>query len=527
MAQTIDNPVADSGQHYASLYHRLKFILGPRFVERFPAWHRFALNSGMYLTVHPDLPVHHVRLKDIVFVLLGFMLDPNEPTADDTAILTGLIQQFDNCANIFSQTARFGGRWALIIDDRSRFMVFNDAIGSRRVFFTDLRLTKELWCCSEPSLLADILDLKVDEDAAGYLAAAAKIDPEYWWPGESTLYKEVRHLLPNHYLDLSSGKTRRYSPDRGPSTLPLAVVVQRCSFLLRGLLASAANRFNLVVTLTAGWDSRLVLAASKDIRHRLSYMTLRKAGEPDDDPDITVASKIASKLQLRHQVVSAHETVDGNFRNFFTKHSMPAHDVWLLDAQGLLDFYKLDKVVVTGSASETARCFYKRLPRYLKWKMTGDYLASLTSMKHPFAVAQFNSWLVGVPRKKIVDSLDLFYWEQRAGNWLAMCQAEFDTAWSENFTPFNCRLLLESMLSAQQIYRQPPNHILYAKLISTLWPEVLGEPINPHKEKTEPSYAQDMREHMWMIRCLFFPNLHRNSPLIRSLTGRLPWTTRR
>ena len=477
----------------------------------------------MYLTVHPDLAAHHVRHNDIIFVLLGFMLDPDKPTADNTAILTGLIQQFDNCTDIFSQTARFGGRWALIINDGSRFMVFNDAIGSRRVFFTDLRFTRELWCCSEPSLIADILDLKVDEDAAGYLAAAVKIDPEYWWPGESTLYKGVRHLLPNHYLDLNTGKTGRYWPSRSLSMLPLDVVVRRCSFLLRGLLASAANRFNLVVTLTAGWDSRLVLAASKDIRHQLSYMTLRQAGEPDDDPDITVASKIASKLQLRHQVVSAHQTVDENFRELFTKHSMPAHDVWLLDAQAILDFYKLDKVVVTGSASETARCFYKRLPRYLKWKMTGDYLASLASMKHPFAVAEFNSWLAGVPRTQMVDSLDLFYWEQRAGNWLAMCQAEFDTAWSENFTPFNCRLLLENMLSTQQIYRQSPNYVLYKELISTLWPEVLEEPINPQKGNTEPSYSQYMWEYMWMIRCLFFPNLHRNSPLIRSLTGRLPW----
>ncbi len=208
-------------------------------------------------------------------------------------------------------------------------MVFNDAIGSRRVFFTDLRFTRELWCCSEPSLIADILDLKVDEDAASYLAAAVKIDPEYWWPGESTLYKGIRHLLPNHYLDLNTGKTGRYWPSRNLSMLPLDVVVRRCSFLLRGLLASAANRFNLMVTLTAGWDSRLVLAASKDIRHQLSYMTLRQAGEPDDDPDITVASKIASKLELRHQVVSAHQTVDENFRELFTKHSMPASSsIW-------------------------------------------------------------------------------------------------------------------------------------------------------------------------------------------------------
>ena len=54
------------------------------------------------------------------------MLDPEKPTADDTAILSGLTQQFDNCANICSQTGDSAGD-GLIIDDGSRLMVFNDA----------------------------------------------------------------------------------------------------------------------------------------------------------------------------------------------------------------------------------------------------------------------------------------------------------------------------------------------------------------------------------------------------------------
>jgi hypothetical protein len=83
-----------------------------------------------------------------------------------------------------------------------------------------------------------------------------------------------------------------------------------------------------------------------------------------------------------------------------------------------------------------------------------------------------------------VDVLDLFYWEQRAGNWLATCELEFDIAWKDIFTPYNCRLLLMDMLSADDIYRRPPQYELYKKMILTLWPEVLAEPINPHKVKT-------------------------------------------
>ena len=122
----------------------------------------------------------------------------------------------------------------------------------------------------------------------------------------------------------------------------------------------------------------------------------------------------------------------------------------------------------------------------------------LTRMgNHPFAVNHFNKWLGGIGDIYNVDILDLFYWEQRAGNWLAMCQLEFDIAWKDIFTPYNCRLLLIDMLSVDDIYRRPPQHELYKKMILTLWPEVLAEPINPHKVQTRVQRLKRQIKYHW------------------------------
>ncbi|MBJ3793540.1 hypothetical protein I8J38_34180, partial [Bacillus sp. OA1] len=80
--------------------------------------------------------------------------------------------------------------------------------------------------------------------------------------------------------------------------------------------------------------------------------------------------------------------------------------------------------------------------------------------------------------------LDLFYWEQRMGNWGTMYQAEQDIA-IEEFCPFNNRRLLIALLKLEKEYRQGPEHIIYKKMINSLWPETLSEPINPLNFKAQ------------------------------------------
>jgi len=55
-------------------------------------------------------------------------------------------------------------------------------------------------------------------------------------------------------------------------------------------------------------------------------------------------------------------------------------------------------------------------------------------------------------------------------------------AWKDIFTPFNSRELLTVMLSVPSRYRKGLKPLFFARVIEHLWPEVLGAPINPHKQ---------------------------------------------
>jgi hypothetical protein len=472
---------------YQRLLYRSQFVLGPCFVDIIPAAQRLTIGPDLHLTAHPDLNVQIANDQQKTLVLLGFILDPDDPGATNADIIESLVRNFNDCTDLFSLTDRFGGRWILIAADGTRVVLFHDPAGLRQVFYSDLQKTHHLWCGSQSAVIADLLELVVDGEAVDFInSSEISAKREYWWPGESTPYKEIRHLVPNHYLNLFTGTCHRYWPCEDLRPLSVDAAVGRCSVLLRGLLASAANRFDLALPVTAGWDSRLLLAASKPIRDRLSYFTLKieAANLSETHPDLAVPRALSSRLGLRHEVIEQPGSSDGSFSKLFKQNVTLAHDTWCLDAQAIFEFYGLRKVVIGGGVSEAARNFYS-LPHGVESIMTGEKLASLTGMRnHPFAVKCFEGWLKNVDKTCNLRTLDLFYWEQRAGNWLAMCQQEFDIAWQEIFSPYNCRLLLANMLSVKRKYRRAPTYLFYKKLMLNLWPEVLEEPINPHKVKS-------------------------------------------
>jgi hypothetical protein len=101
--------------------------------------------------------------------------------------------------------------------------------------------------------------------------------------------------------------------------------------------------------------------------------------------------------------------------------------------------------------------------------------------RNAFAVKHFKKWLLQTTEtatRHNVNVMDLFYLEQRMGNWYAMSQMEWDIA-QEVFEPFNCRNLIAIFLSVADKYKRQPENRLYRMLIKELWPDVLNAPINP------------------------------------------------
>ncbi|MBI3897200.1 MAG: hypothetical protein HY308_02770 [Gammaproteobacteria bacterium] len=464
-----------------------QFLLGPRFVDTLREWQHFSVTQHLKLTAHPTVSCTQITAGSRELTLLGHLLDPLNPDAGNREILQDLLDNFRTHESLMTATNRLGGRWLLIAADERDVFLFHDALGLRQAFYTDPAQTGALWAMSQPGIGREVLELVVDESAKQYMDSQTfRRTSESRWPAAATPFKELKHLLPNHRLNLQTGNAERYWPTAPIERLTAKSALDRFGILLTGTIRAAANRFPLTLALTAGLDSRVVLAAARGIVDQVEIITVRQGKLSDRHPDIDIPARLLKTLRLPHDIIRAAPTMTPEFSWQFKNNVYLAHDHYGHDAEALLQRFGRSRATLTGSGAEVGRCpFRAKLPHADYVHFTPELLAWLEyGSTQPFLVHHFSEWLADAGRQTHVKLLDLFEWEQDYGNWLAMTQLEFDIAWREIFTPYNCRELFTVLLGVDERYRRAPNYSLFRRFIERTWPELLGEPINPHCRTT-------------------------------------------
>jgi hypothetical protein len=487
-----------AGFDVKKLVFRRQFILGSHSIDWFPDWRNTAINSpaNHVVTSHPELDVSQVRNGWGELTLIGYLLDPEHPGMTDEEILKGLCADATGPADLVRLTDRLAGRWIMIVAGQESTYLFHDPAGLRQVVYTR-DSGGDIWCATQPGLLQKVLHLGTDSESLEFAGSAYhRRDSQAWWPGDATICAGVRHLLPNHQLDLRSGEVRRYWPCSPLEATSPAVAVEKGAEILEGIMIAAAARFPLAFGMTAGWDSRLLLASSRSIAKDVYFFTLLLHEPAAQSADAQISRQLLTGLGLEHHLISCPDPREyarmddpavRAFREIYASSYSGAHNVWSASAYAMMLEYPEGRVWVRGNVSEIVRYmwFYFRKREYPD-RVTADHLARLAGMTDDdgtpdeFAVRQLEKWWRGVEpvtRKYGYDPHALLYWEQRMGRWQAQNQTERDIA-QEALTPYNCRSLLTLLLGVDSAHVMGDNR-LYAGMIRRLWPEVGALPVNP------------------------------------------------
>jgi hypothetical protein len=468
----------------AALLHRRQFVLGPSYVENFPSWKRISIGDSLCITAHPELNTHQSVQGNKSITLLGYILDAERPEYDDSSILEHLLTRLaaaDGFSGVLRGSETLGGRWILIIDDGQTIRLFSDPMGLRQVHYTNHLHSGAMWCSTQPGLMADVLKLRVDEAAkTGYVDTPVYAKwTERLWPGDSSPYKEISHLLPNHYLDLGKRECRRFWPNRDLPRLSVEEAALIGSKILAALVNGAARRFELGMALSAGWDSRVLLAASRECCKRMFFYTYAHGS---DSPDAIIARRLLRKLGFKCHLIRYPKKMDAAFERIYNRNVAVPHEYWGRTSQALYQKYPGNRVCITGNAAEITRVRFRLSAAE---KLTGRNLARFMSFEYAkemqensFVVDAWEKWIQDLNNTYNVHPLDIFYWEHWGGNFAAMDQNEWEIV-HETLTPFNCRKYLQTMLSIDETYREHDDPIHYRLMIRNLWPEVLTLPVNP------------------------------------------------
>ena len=456
------------------LYKR-QYVLSNFAVDIFATANTYKINENYVVTAESSLEVTQLSKDSVGLTLLGFLLDPQNPEFNNYEILQELLSHITTFEELLLASYRYGGKWVLIYSGKDGIKLVNDLVGARQVYYTNHY--GFLCCASQPHVLAKLCNKtrSTDPELNDFWGSESFAYSESAWIGDESRYNDVKHLLPNKYLDFTTHNVVRFWPNITIESKALNEVVPKVSSILQGIMKAANNRFDLSLAVSAGWDSRVLLAAARPIIKDCYCFIQKFNGMKGSHCDIVVPQELAKKLRFDFDVREATD-----YNSEFDKVLKTNVDIVQSENKKVLyyDFYKnfSNKVNVSGVVGELSRSrFGKNRP------VSAKALAKIFGRDDsPYAIRMAEQWLKEVKENKIVETgvslWDLFYWEHYIGNWGTSFQAGLDIAVDELY-PFNCRDIIEQSYSLKDLsYENSP---LFIGLINEMWPEALSEPVNP------------------------------------------------
>lgn len=479
-------------KEFLNLKFRRQFLFSIKETNKLNGWqHEVIGNHNLY--VHPDCALDIISGNKINIALIGYILLPNLPEKTTSEILNDIL----NCQTIEKITNylyNVSGRFVLIVEKDKKYFFLNDACGLRSIYYT--KDNNDTYAASQPLLLKLILNLKEGERYHKYFNSEYyKLTKENCIPSGVSLYEDVFHLVPNHYLDISKNKQIRYWPNKKLKKISLDESVDKLSSLLKNSMIAANNKFDLAVSLTAGWDSRMIFSSAKGISKDILVYTLCYRKMTGRSKDIRIPKKLLAKLGIKHKKIECRKVLNKKFIDIYKNNSDLSHVYdWGEIANGMYLGYPQDRVAVKGSCAEIGRMGYINHGDIKNGEALNDEVLTNFHFSNcddlSFIKEQIGKWFDAINDKDLIfgyDILDLFYWEQRMGNWQSQGQLEWDIV-QEVFTPFNNREIIDLMLATKPEYRKEPDYILFKEVMQNLWPEVLSVAINPRSTSFKIKY---------------------------------------
>lgn len=470
-------------------FRRRQFILSPEQYS-YDGWKKYRVAERYFLSVHPDLSVKQVKHMSNTITLLGYSIDPQQYKQNQEDVLYNIVKNANDINDIIKNFEIMSGRFVVISEIQNQIYLFNDACGLKQIVYCFDQKGK-MWCASQAESLSEKLGYPLDKEVVDFLNSPVihAIKSDFWLPNNRTFYREISHLLPNHYLDINLGKTVRFWPTKKCiESLSVEEGVKRASNVIKNAICAASNMFDLKMSISAGIDSRKTLAATQEVKQQITYFTHAPGNEFKDaeNPallvpkipliDVKVPAALLSRLHIKHNVLK-QKIMDDGFRAYYESSATYARETKGHNAYNVFHYFGAETNILNSNVSEITQCNYW-LP---KKEINGEGLAIVTGLYHPMATREFDNWLKGAKEAcedSGIDILSLFHWEQRGGRWVAASFSEYDIA-HDSFTPYNNRYLNKTLLGISDRYRRDRMWYVSHKIIRSLWPEVLSVPVNP------------------------------------------------
>jgi len=450
-----------------------------------PGWATHCIGDWT-LAAHPTLPV--VTVADPAETTIGWLLgypitSEGELLVNDSRITLG--------GEPLELVDALGGRFLALFVGTTNPAIYPDAAGTySSVYCPSLRMAASTGALIPyDTTTTDHTELVEQLGIPGTTSML---------PVGLTSRRGIHRLLPHHHLDLQRWEMVRHGPTWEPSgTATVEEAAARVAAATQRNLSALIGSFPCYLPLTAGRDSRMLLACSREWSAELASYTVALPGL-DAATDCHVAARIARGAGIDHQRLRLRPPQADDLERWMYRTSCSVGEPrgWAANTT----FRALDRrrVRLLGNIGDIARRAYVTPDDHADDTITVERLlvhalrhrGQLTSGQalaaaSPTVLDQLDRWIQQVETDDALQILDMFYLENRIGCWAGVWSyAEY---FGPGFTIFpTChRDIVADVMAISR--RDRAEGTLFVEVIRQQWPELLGWPMNVAPRRVELS----------------------------------------
>jgi hypothetical protein len=366
-----------------------------------------------------------------------------------------------------------GGRYAAFMAAEGDECFYLDPMGSLSCVYSPAH---EI-VCSTPGLVP--YSRGCGDDRA-LIDAMGIPETEAFFAFGLTPRRGVERLLPNHYLDLSAWRTHRHWLPPAPGTkLDTSRAVTGVSRLLKNSIAAVIEDRPAYLSLTAGFDTRVILACARSLLDRMTIYTFELAGDATAELDCLAGRHIAARFGLDHAVLPHIDASEHDQMKW-----LHLSGCCVSEGRGrraLRTCRALDprRVELVGVGGEVGRVSYW-LPDDAAEDAVdpGLIVSRLLLPAAPEVLRRCRTWLDGLETDDFLQILDTMYIEQRLGCWGGVLPYADPASTAFRVYPYCHREIIDRAMRLPAEYRR--RNGFPRDIIEREWPDLLDVPFNQH-----------------------------------------------
>ena len=363
----------------------------------------------------------------------------------------------------------------LLISNKKQLKIYTDACSSFKVFYA--RSEKYCFIGSDPRTLCRYHNFifHTNKERSTFYQS------EYFLKdntkvGHHTRYKDMYQLVSNHCLLVKDLKSKRIFPRKKREELSMADASKKLIPIFKNILNQMAKRYTIFTSITAGYDSRLLMSATKYLSKEITYYTFRLPNTSASAIDYSLPKKICSELDLNYSYIKIGDLDKQVINEMQSTYDLPKLRPFQ-QYKNIFPENKKPNILLVGFVSEIAKNYLERV----KVKNGRDVVRAIHSPDNKYLENYYQNWL-SRNQKTIHDLeyeiLDFIHWEQDITNFAGQ-NTYYAHHYVNLFSIFNSREIIRTMLAVSSKRRDGKNMIFFKYLIKEMWPELLKYDFNP------------------------------------------------